>query len=199
MFSHSAIPPPLAHLIRRKRPRPSVANDFQRTKMYFLTSDLQPHASTFEFKTFPGLWSTQGRLHHVWKLERPVRDENWRALSFRWPCLGPTGTTREVHSYTTEPEWSCPPGSLLRAGPASTPLGFLATASEPSRPLTMALRMPTKCLAYASCSMGSSTQGQTQLLPQRSMTNKAQRQYWCLYGNQEQTRYWKFPHWENHL
>lgn len=70
---------------------------------------------------------------------------------------GHPSTTQKILSHKTEPGCSCPLDSLLRAGPTSTPYGFLVTASEPSRALTMALWIPIKCLACTHHGMGSST------------------------------------------
>lgn len=52
---------------------------------------------------------------------------------------GHPSTTQMVHSYKTQSRWPCPLRSLLKAGSSSTALRFLVTASEPSRPLTVAL------------------------------------------------------------
>lgn len=165
---------------------------------------LQPQACICEFRTFIGLWSAQGQLHPLWKMERPAHDDNGRASSLLWLCLGHPHTTQKVYSYKTQPRWSCPLGSFLEAGPISTSLGSLLWHLNPPHPLLWPVstnKVPTLCQPWhwkfnmradptpAPKECYHHVTEKTLKYLEHARINKAM---W----NEE---LWKFPHWKNYF
>lgn len=135
--SHSVTPPPLAHLIRRKRSRPSVANDHQRAKSWPWTFshmlaclNSRPSLACGPHEGCSVLWEKRSILFMM------TTGGQAHVFGYAW---GHPSSTQKVHSYKTDRGCSCPLSSLLRAGPMSTPLGFLVTAYKLPRRLTMVL------------------------------------------------------------
>lgn len=164
----------------QRRARPLVANH---AREQGLAMDPRPEAYILEFKTFVSL-SAQGwsSLCNKWNILflMTTRGQS-HCFGYAW---GHPSTTQKVYSYKTQSRWAYPLGSLLRAEPTSISHRLLVIAPNPSRFLTVALWIPTKCPAYASHRMRYSTWGQTQLLLQRSMTMKLQQQ--CCIGSTQQ-------------
>lgn len=114
-----------------KRPRPSVANHVSEQRM---AMDLWPQAYTFEFKTFTGLWSAQGLLHPLFKMEHSVMTSGVQAHFFAYVWGHPAPLRRYIHIRHS-------PGSHVlweaswRQGLLAHPLGSWLQHLNPPDPL----------------------------------------------------------------